>query len=70
MLWLPPPINHWRKTWCYDGGAAYYRLGYIVPEHFTYPGELEVRVFTSLGKLPDQEMPCWTELKALKEKYP
>ncbi len=70
LLLIPKTVSHWRRAWCYDGGESYYHLGYAIPLHFSYPGEIDVKLYASAGEIPAQEMPCWAELKRIKERYP
>jgi hypothetical protein len=68
LVLVPPPITHWQTDWCYDGGEGYYRLGYATPEHFTYPGEIEARLYASAGVLPSLTMPCQVELERIRDR--
>jgi hypothetical protein len=70
LLAIPRPVSLFLREWCYDGGESYYRLGYAIPVHFSYPGDLDVRLYASAGEIPEREMPCWEALRVIQEKYP
>jgi hypothetical protein len=59
LLILPTPFIIPGQDWCYQGGADYYRLGYVYREYFSTPAE--VRVFASQGPSPDPSWPCEQE---------
>lgn len=37
VLSLPGPVIIYGQDWCHDGGDDYYRLGYVVCEHWSGP---------------------------------
>jgi hypothetical protein len=55
LLYLPTPFLIPHQDWCYQGGAEYYRLGYVYREYFSTPAS--VKVFAAAGQPPD---PSWT----------
>ena len=56
LLYLPTPFIIPRQDWCYQGGPAYYRLGYINREYFSTPTSVEI--FASAGQPPEEGWEC------------
>jgi hypothetical protein len=63
-LTLPEPVTIFAQGWCYDGGEAYYRLGYLDRLHWSDP-RLIGRVYKTAGELPDLHPMCEAEANAL-----
>ena len=59
LLILPAPFIIPGQDWCYQGGADFYRLGYVYREYFSAPAE--VRIIASQGQPPDPAWPCEEE---------
>ncbi len=58
LLYLPPPVVVRQGSWCYQGGLAYYRLGYV-SGRFTYAErEFFAETFSQAGELPPGEWNC------------
>jgi len=55
-LWrIPEPVSIPGQAWCYEGGDAYYRLGYVyLDPYYNMPASVQVRA--AAGELPD---PAW-----------
>lgn len=66
---LPGPFIIYGEEWCYDGGAGYYRLGYVDREHWSSP-VVTGRVFKAVGSLPDLPGICAAEIAALHQRDP
>lgn len=56
LLYLPTPFIIPRQDWCYQGGQAYYRLGYINREYFSTPTSVEV--YARAGQPPEESWEC------------
>ena len=59
LLYLPNPFIIPGQDWCYQGGADYYRLGFVTRKFFSAPAS--VQVFASSGQPPNPDWPCETE---------
>jgi hypothetical protein len=57
------------QAWCYDGGANYYRLGYVYREHWSDP-RLSGRLHQLKGELPELGGLCEAEVAALQAQHP
>ncbi len=68
-LSLPGPVILYGQDWCYDGGADYYRLGYVYREHWSDP-RLSGRICATKGRVPDLDGMCEEQVIALQERYP
>jgi hypothetical protein len=68
-LVFPEPIILPGQTWCYDGGADYYRLGYVDRYHWSDPN-LFGHLHDSEGELPDLSPLCATEIAVLRKLHP
>lgn len=66
---LPGPVIIYGQGWCYDGGADYYRLGYVYREHWSDP-RLIGRIYATKGKVVDLDGMCEEEVIALQRRYP
>lgn len=66
LLYVPRPVELQGETWCYQGGANFYRLGAFSREFFAMPVELEL--YAAAGE-PDSEWACAGQLAAMKERY-
>jgi hypothetical protein len=52
LLYLPPPVIVRQGSWCYQGGEAFYRLGYVSGK-FTYShADYQAEIFAQAGELP------------------
>ncbi len=56
LVYVSPPLIVPGKTWCYEGGPNYYRLGYVYRESFSSP--TTVRIHASVGNPPDTSWVC------------
>lgn len=68
-LWLPEPVIIFGQGWCYDGGDAYYRLGYVDRDHWSDP-HLIGRIYKTEGQLPALQRTCEKEITALQSRDP
>ena len=59
LLYLPAPFIIPGQDWCYQGGANYYRLGFVTRDYFSTPAS--VRIFASDGQPPSPDWPCEAE---------
>jgi hypothetical protein len=66
---FPEPIILPGQTWCYDGGADYYRLGYVDRNHWSDPN-LFGHLHDAEGELPDRPPLCTTEIAVLRNLHP
>lgn len=69
-LWrIPQPMIFRERTWCYEGGDDYYRLGYVHQPGFGFPPEsISIRIHTAAGEPPDPSWPCDEELEKARSK--
>jgi hypothetical protein len=68
MLFIQPPYTLREGEWCYEGGADFYRLGYVFRPVMGVPPEYyEVRTLHSTGTPPNAAWTCDAELARLKE---
>lgn len=59
LLLIPEPVTYYRKTWCYDGGQGYYRLGYYSNDRYVPEWDTKtIAIFASAGQPPNQQVPC------------
>lgn len=66
LLRVPQPVELRGETWCYQGGADFYQLGFFFREFFSMPVELQV--YATVGE-PDGAWACEEQLAAMKERY-
>ncbi len=66
LLYLHQPVEIQGETWCYQGGAHFYRLGAFYREYFSLP--VQLKVFAAQGE-PDSEWACAGQLAEMKERY-
>lgn len=66
LLRVPQPVELRGETWCYQGGADFYRLGAFFCEFFSMPVRLQV--YTAVGE-PDSVWACEEQLAAMNERY-
>jgi hypothetical protein len=59
LLYLPVPFIIPQQDWCYEGGADYYRLGYVTRDYFSTPAL--VKVHASAGQPLVQSWSCDAE---------
>ena len=64
LLYVPTPFIIPGQDWCYQGGADYYRLGYVSRDYFSSPAF--VKMHASVGQPPDPAWSCDGEA----ERYP
>ena len=69
FILIPAPIIIYGQNWCYDGGADYYRLGYVDREHWS-SRHLTGQVFRTWGSVPDLPAICQQEATELIESRP
>jgi hypothetical protein len=69
ILSLSRPIIIYGQGWCYDGGADYYRLGYIYRDHWSDP-RLRGRIYAAQGTVADLQPVCREEVAAIQRGYP
>lgn len=63
LLYLPPPLISRMGGWCYQGGADFFRLGYISGT-FTYAAaDLFIQTHAQAGKIPPGSWECDRLLK-------
>ncbi|HSM55494.1 MAG TPA: hypothetical protein VK879_04995, partial [Candidatus Sulfomarinibacteraceae bacterium] len=67
LLLVPQPVELRGETWCYEGGADFYRLGAFYREFFSSPVRLEL--YAAQGETP-HEWPCEAQLAAMQQRYP
>lgn len=58
QLYLPPPVVVRQGGWCYQGGADYYRLGYVSGRFTYFKSEFHVQVYAQAGELPEKSWAC------------
>lgn len=66
---LAEPVIIYGQAWCYDGGADYYRLGYVYREHWSDP-RLSGNLYKMAGNVPDLQPLCWEEVATIQEQNP
>jgi hypothetical protein len=69
ILSVAEPVIIYGQEWCYDGGADYYRLGYVYREHWSDP-RLSGRLHQTKGELPELSGLCEAEVAALQAQHP
>jgi hypothetical protein len=66
LLYLPPPVVVRRGSWCYQGGADFYRLGYVSGK-FTYSkANFLAETFAQAGELPPGSWNCDQQVEQFK----
>lgn len=69
-LTLPGPVTlYYGQDWCYNGGADYYRLGYVTREHWSDP-RLIGKTYQASGTMPELGGMCEAEIAAFIARYP
>jgi hypothetical protein len=66
---LAEPVIISGQAWCYDGGADYYRLGYVYREHWSDP-RLRGKLYKAAGNMPHLQPLCWEEVVQIQEQNP
>lgn len=56
LLYVPNPFIIPGLDWCYEGGADFYRFGYVHRKYFSVPAT--VRIHSSAGEPPDPRWKC------------
>jgi hypothetical protein len=64
LLYTPNPLIIPGQDWCYQGGADYYRFGYVYRRVFSVPAS--VKIHSSVGEASDANWECQNEAN----KYP
>ena len=60
FLTIPSPVIIYGQNWCYDGGADYYRLGFLSRDHWSSPN-LFGKLLRTWGDPPDLPAICERE---------
>jgi hypothetical protein len=66
---FPGPVIIYGQDWCYDGGDAQYRLGYVYREHWSDP-RLSGQIYRAKGHVSDLSAMCKEEIVAIQTRYP
>ncbi|HUM70165.1 MAG TPA: hypothetical protein PLK31_15140, partial [Chloroflexota bacterium] len=66
LLFVRQPVILVGETWCYQGGADFYRLAAFHREFFSSP--VSLRVYEAAGEAPPGSWECEEELAAMKER--
>ena len=67
-LFIRPPYAIRELDWCYQGGADYYRLGYVYRPVMGVPPEYyDLRIASAQGTVPDTAWACDAELERQRE---
>jgi len=69
LPFLVGPLNGRGTRWCYQGGADFYRLGYIFYQRYydaTFHPFSEIKVLGASGEAPDGAWMCDDELERMK----
>lgn len=65
------PLTGHDQVWCYQSGRDFYRLGYVWYQRYsrpTFPSpHMEIKIFSSSGKIPDQLWMCDQEFQRFKQ---
>lgn len=69
LSFAAPPITFYGETWCYEGGADYYRLAYVDRAHWSSP-ELFANVHAVAGNVTQLPSPCSAHIRALQSQDP
>lgn len=67
LLFIRQPVILAGETWCYQGGADFYRLAAFHREFFSSPVSLQV--YEAAGEPPSGSWECEAQLAAMKERY-
>jgi hypothetical protein len=67
LLFIWQPVILPGETWCYQGGADFYRLAAFHREFFSSP--VSLRVYEAAGEPPSGSWECEAQLAAMKERY-
>ena len=71
LLLISQPMIYRDQTWCYEGGADYYRLGYVHQPAYGVPDEyITIRIPASAGRPPNPGWSCDQVLERVKSKAP
>ncbi len=68
VLSLPGPVIIYGEDWCYDGGADYYRLGYVDREHWSSPN-FTGHLYKAKGQAPELHPFCSVEIAGLQKRF-
>jgi hypothetical protein len=67
LLYLPPPVVVRQGGWCYQGGQAGFRLGYI-SGNFTYFGaHFRIDTYAQAGEIPIENSECEQLIKLFED---
>jgi MFS family permease len=59
LLYIPQPVVFRDQTWCYEGGADFYRFGYVTRPAFGVPADMiSIQLQGSAGEPPQAEWEC------------
>ena len=58
LLYLPPPVVVRRGSWCYQGGADFYRLGYVSGNFTYFEADFLAETFAQAGAVPAGSWNC------------
>jgi len=58
LIYLPPPVIVSQGGWCYQGGADYYRLGYISGDFTYFESTFLIKVHAQQGQPPPGPWEC------------
>lgn len=67
LPWIPGPVILQGESWCYQGGADYYRLGAFYRDFFSTP--LLVKIYAEEGTPPETGWECGERLAEMKARY-
>lgn len=67
LLFIRRPVILAGESWCYQGGADFYRLAAFHREFFSSP--VSLRVYEAAGEPPPGTWECEERLAAMKERY-
>jgi hypothetical protein len=69
ILALPEPVIISGQAWCYDGGADYYRLGYVYREYW-YDPRLVGKLSGTAGNVSELQPLCLEKVTTIQEQNP
>jgi hypothetical protein len=58
LFYLPPPVVVRQGGWCYQGGADYYRLGYVSGQFTYFEADFQTEVYAQAGEPPSTRWKC------------
>lgn len=69
ILALPEPVVISGQQWCYDGGADYFRLGYVYRENWSDP-RLSGKLSGTVGNVSELQPLCLKEVATIQAQNP